>query len=350
MKAARLHKIGDFRVDTVPKPTPKGKEILIKVAACGICGSDIPRIFTLGTSKKKYPLTLGHEFGGRIVEVGEEVDPTNIGRRGAIFPCIPCMKCGPCSTGNYAMCHDYDYLGSRSDGGFAEYCLVPSMWHFIEMQNEEITDETLGVVEPCTVAQHAIRKSLLRAYDSIVIFGAGPIGIMAFRWAKIFGASKILLVDISKEKIDFAKKHGCNCLNATSETFIQEALEFNDNNNYDIAMEGTGTTEALNNCINLCKTFGNLTLYGNPTKDTIIKLKQHSTILRKELNINGVWNSTFNASENEWKFTMEMLDAKKIKVDDLITNAVELEEIPALCSKIYQKEISICKAIYKGGN
>src|SRR5690606_7143215 len=106
MKAARLHKIGDFRLDTIGKPVPKGDEILIKIGACGICGSDLPRVYELGTSKQKYPLVLGHEFGGEIVEVGEKVDPSYLGKRGAIFPCIPCMKCEMCLTGNYAMCLD----------------------------------------------------------------------------------------------------------------------------------------------------------------------------------------------------------------------------------------------------
>ena len=85
MKAARLFKIGDFRTVEVARPEPHGKQILVKVNACGICGSDIPRIFELGTSKQKYPLTIGHEFGGEIVAVGEDADPTLIGKRGAML-------------------------------------------------------------------------------------------------------------------------------------------------------------------------------------------------------------------------------------------------------------------------
>ena len=109
MKASQLFKIGEFRTVDVEVPVPHGKELLVKVGACGICGSDIPRIFELGTSKQKYPLTLGHEFGGEIVSVGEDADPGLVGKRGAIFPCIPCRKCDPCLTADYAMCLDYDY-------------------------------------------------------------------------------------------------------------------------------------------------------------------------------------------------------------------------------------------------
>ena len=86
MKAARLHAIGDFRVDTVPVPTPNGAELLVRIGACGVCGSDIPRIYVSGTSKQKYPLTIGHEFSGTVVAVGADADPTLVGKRGAFFP------------------------------------------------------------------------------------------------------------------------------------------------------------------------------------------------------------------------------------------------------------------------
>ena len=126
-KQAFLHGPFDLRMEEVELRPIKANEVLVKVRACGICGSDIPRVFELGTSKQKYPLTIGHEFGGEIVAVGEEADPNLVGKRGAIFPCIPCRKCGPCESGDYAMCLDYDYLGSRSDGGFAEYSMVPPL-------------------------------------------------------------------------------------------------------------------------------------------------------------------------------------------------------------------------------
>lgn len=347
MKASQLFKINDFRTVDVEVPVPHGKELLLKVGACGICGSDIPRIFELGTSKQKYPLTIGHEFGGEIVSVGEDADANLVGKRGAIFPCIPCRKCDPCLSGDYAMCLDYDYLGSRSDGGFAEYCLIPSDWHFIESTNPNLSDEALAMVEPCTVAQHAIRKSGLTAGQSILIFGAGPIGQMAARWAKIFGASLVVLVDVLDEKVEFAREHGNIVFNSMTTNIDEEFRKLNNGKPADIVIEGTGAGAALGLGIECVKTFGTVVMMGNPHKDTTIKLHQHSQILRKELRIQGIWNSHYaDTPINEWHYTVKMMDEGVMQVEDLITHRSSLDDLPKLCEDIYTHKVSICKAMY----
>ena len=347
MKAARLFKIGDFRTVEVARPEPHGKQILVKVNACGICGSDIPRIFELGTSKQKYPLTIGHEFGGEIVAVGEDADPTLISKRGAIFPCIPCRKCAPCESGDYAMCLDYDYLGSRSDGGFAEYCLVPSEWHFVESTNPDLSDDALAMVEPCTVAQHAIRKSGLTAGQNLLIFGAGPIGQMAARWGKIFGASTVVLVDVLDEKVEYARSHGNIAFNSMTTDIAAEFKKLTGGKLPDVVIEGTGAGAALGLGIECCKTFGTVVMMGNPHRDTTIKLAQHSMILRKELVLRGIWNSHYAQSPiNEWQYTVQMLDEGRMQVEDLITHRSTLDGIPKLCEDIYTHKVSICKALY----
>ena len=121
MKASRLFKIGDFRTVDVEVPVPHGKEILVKVESCGICGSDIPRIFELGTSKQKYPLTIGHEFGGTIVAVGEDADPGLIGKRGAVFPCIPCRTCDSCVGAGPTAQTAQTAAAGRGDGGIGTW-------------------------------------------------------------------------------------------------------------------------------------------------------------------------------------------------------------------------------------
>ena len=123
MKAWNLHDINDFRYEEVDDPVLMPGEVLVKVRAIGICGSDIPRVYKEGAHRM--PLIIGHEFAGEVVEVGEGVSADWLGGRVGVFPLIPCKECGPCRKKMYEMCRSYSYLGSRRDGGFAEYVAVP---------------------------------------------------------------------------------------------------------------------------------------------------------------------------------------------------------------------------------
>ena len=347
MKAARLHTIGDLRCDEVEIPVPHGEELLVRVGACGICGSDLPRVFEHGSSNGKYPLAIGHEFAGEVVQVGEQADPALIGVRAAIFPLIPCRKCDPCVTGNYAMCEDYDYLGSRRDGGFAEYCLIPSAWHLIP--SEKASMEELSMTEPACVAQHAVRRANVQAGQTVVIFGAGPIGILAARWVQIFGAEPIL-VDISPEKVAFAREKGFRVVNSREENVVDAVKKWNGGCLADAAIEGTGAGVVLSSCIECIRAKGTIALLGNPAGETKIPQKLHSMMLRKEVDVHGVWNSSRAPYPvNEWKFTVRMMDEGILKTADLITDRLSLEELPQAMAEIKSGARKIVKAVYVCG-
>lgn len=346
MKAARLRKIGDFGVDEVPVPVPHGEELLVKIGACGVCGSDLPRVYEHGSSNGKYPLTIGHEFAGTVVAVGESADPGLIGKRGAFFPLIPCRKCPSCLAGHYAMCEDYDYMGSRRDGGFAEYCLVPSAWHFVESKNPAVSFETLAMMEPACVAQHAaIRKSPVFPGANMLIFGAGPIGIMAARWAKLAGAN-VMLVDVVDDKVALAQQCGFAAVNSTKVDMVT-AVKEQFGTLADIAVEGTGYGSALENAIHCIKPFGSITLLGNPAGNTQISQKAHSTLLRREVTIRAIWNSHFSDMPiNEWRYTAAMMDSGAFTCDDLVSHRSGLEVIPQLIDDVKNRRIQSCKVMY----
>lgn len=345
MKAARLHKIGDFRCDEVAVPVPHGDELLVRVGVCGICGSDLPRVYVHGTSSGRYPLTIGHEFAGEVVQVGETADPALMGKRGAIFPLIPCRTCNSCVTGNYAMCEHYDYLGSRSDGGFAEYCLIPSAWHLIQSDHADM--ETLAMTEPACVAQHAVRRARVEAGQFVVIFGAGPIGIMAARWAKIFGA-EVLLVDVAADKVTFAREKGFHAVNSQTESVPDAVRCFNHGALADAAIEGTGFGAVINTCVECVRPCGTISLLGNPANDATIPVSIHSMMLRKEITIAGVWNSSRAPYPvNEWRYTVQMMDEGKFICADLITDRLTLEELPCAMDKIRAGTRKIVKAVCK---
>lgn len=344
MKAARLYSIGDLRCVEVTKPVPHGTELLLKVGACGICGSDLPRVFEHGSSNGKYPITIGHEFSGEVVAVGEDADQSLIGAKGAVFPLIPCRKCDPCVTGSYAMCEDYDYLGSRRDGGFAEYCLIPSEWHLI--RSESASMEELAMTEPACVAQHAVRRASVTSGQFVVIFGAGPIGIMAARWARIFGA-RPLLVDVAPDKVAFAAAKGFDVVNSREQDIQAEIRRLNKGKLADAAIEGTGVGVAWENCVECVKARGNIALLGNAAGVAHISEKVHSMMLRKEVNMCGVWNSSRAPYPvNEWAYTVQMMDEGKLEVADLITDRLTLEELPQALADIKSGTRHIVKGMY----
>ena len=171
MKACVLKGIGNLIYEDVPTPKPGKGEVLLKIKASGICGSDIGRVFVKGTYR--FPTIPGHEFSGQIVEIGEGVDETLIGKKASVFPLLPCRKCEMCEIGEYASCRNYNYFGSRCDGGFAEYIAVP-VWNLV-IPEGDLSYEEMAMAESAAVSLHALSRAGVELGDTIAIFGAGAI-------------------------------------------------------------------------------------------------------------------------------------------------------------------------------
>jgi len=225
MKAARLHAIGDFRADTVAVPQVHGEELLVRVGACGICGSDIPRIFDHGTSNQKYPMVIGHEFSGTVVAVGEKADPALIGKRGAIFPLIPCRSCDMCQIGKYVMCSDYDYLGSRRDGGFAEYMVIPAKQAF--HVPDGVSLDTAALCEPLAcVVRGVIERTSVKAGDYVLVSGCGVMGQLTAMVAKLSGAIVFMTgLSTDEKRLETARKIGVEAVIMADVTDPEEELK-----------------------------------------------------------------------------------------------------------------------------
>ena len=198
MKAWVLHGIGDIRFEEVEEPDLKEREVLIQVRAAGICGSDIPRIYQNGAYR--HPLIPGHEFSGVVVKTGIDADTDLKGKRVGVFPLIPCRECPPCSRKQYEMCRNYSYLGSRRDGGFAEFVAVPAE-NLIRLP-DHVSFEAAAMMEPMAVAVHAMRRISPCVFDRIVICGAGTIGMLLFLFLREAGMRDIFVFgnkDIQKQ-------------------------------------------------------------------------------------------------------------------------------------------------------
>ena len=192
----------------------------IHVRAAGICGSDVPRVLHNGAHY--YPIVLGHEFAGDVVSVGEGVTSLKAGDTVSGVPLVPCMQCEDCRQGNYALCKNYDFIGSRSQGAFAEYVVVPEECAI--RYDPAIPYEQAAMFEPSTVALHGLFCGNYRGGGNVAVLGCGTIGIFAVQWARIFGARNIVALDIDEGRLALAKKMGVSAAINTKETdFVEKA-------------------------------------------------------------------------------------------------------------------------------
>jgi len=325
MKACVLHEVGDIRFQEFETPSPGAKEVLIKVMASGICGSDIPRIYKEGTYN--FPTIPGHEFSGKIIKIGKNVKNLEKGDKGTVLPLIPCKKCKYCRSGNFAQCNNYDYLGSRTHGGFAEYSVVPED-NFLKL-SKGVSFPEAAMVEPAAVALHALRRAGLDINDTVTVLGAGTIGLLASKLALIWGANEVFITDVVQGKLDFAEKLGfSNVFNSSEGKPAKWIKKQTEGVGTDLVIEAAGVSDTFEQAILISKNKGHIVVMGNPAGDYNISQKAVSQFLRKEVTIKGSWNSYFaEFPKNEWRVILNLLAEKKLNLKELITHQVSFSEM-----------------------
>ena len=323
MWAAVLHAPGDLVYEQVDIPVPGENDVLIRVKACGVCGSDIPRVLTTGTYH--FPTIPGHEFGGTVVETGKNVDPAWMGRHAAVIPLIPCRTCRACERGAFAQCEHYDFLGSRSDGGFAEYVKVPK--DNLVFLPEGMNPETAAFLEPVSVALHVIQNNQVHFGDDVAVFGLGAIGIFVAQWAKAFGARHVFAVDLDPQKTEIAKKIGLtDAICGSKEDVLRVILEKTGQEGVDAAFEASGSGAAFNQALAILKAEGRLGLVGRPAGSLEIRNEGFEKILRKQLTIRGTWSFEFKRfPHHAWELALSALNEGKILTEPLISHRLPLE-------------------------
>jgi L-iditol 2-dehydrogenase len=328
MQACVLTNVNRLILKEVEKPVPGENEVLLKIKACGICSSDIPRVFQ--GQVYHFPIVLGHEFSGIIESVGSNIEKNYVGKRAVGFPLIPCGKCPSCAVGAYNRCDKYDYFGSRRDGGFQEYLVVP-FWNIV-LCPDTIEYKHSAMCEPAAVALHALNASGAKMGDSIAIVGSGTIGILLAKWAKISGIQTIFMVGTSNKKSRLIENLGF--------TYITNK-EIN-SNNFDVVFECVGSSQALGICLRLVGKKGRVVVVGNPNADIMLEKDIYWKILRNELTITGVWNSTYNSNNNEWKTVLNYMESGLLNVEDLITHTFPLPQCNEAFAMIAgKKELTI---------
>lgn len=347
MKACVLEAVGQLVYKDVETPKPQKGEVLLKVRACGICSSDIDRVFKTGTYH--FPTIPGHEFAGEIVEVGEGVDASLIGTRAAVFPLLPCFECDSCKQELYVHCSHYSYFGSRQDGAFAEYLAVP-VWNIVPF-DESISFTEAALCEPTAVAMHACDKANRIEGADVAVIGSGTIGIIIALRAKQLGAKSVTLVGTRERKLTFARELGIEHTVNSSERIVHEAVsELTDGKGADVTFECVGTSGSLESAILATAKSGQVVIVGNPAGDMTLPRNSYWKILRNELTLTGMWNSSYNSHTNDWATALEFMARPDIDLSKLITHTFDLSEHEAAFNALRDRDTFTIKVMLTNDN
>lgn len=317
MKAAVLKDKFDIAICDVEKPTPGPREVLVKVAACGICGSDVH-----GFTDLTFPpgTILGHEFAGTIAEIGEEMTGWEIGQRVAVRPCGVCGQCFWCTNGQISLCptHLETTLGLKTPGAFAEFVAVPD--YQLYALPESIAFEQAAQLEPLAVCVHAVRLADVELGDAILIYGAGPLGLLIYQLVRMFGVQKICVVEKSSWRRELAAKLGA------SDVFDPEGFDAGGltrqlpKHGADIVFECAGATATIQKSFEVVRKGGRIILLGISPHPVSIN---HVDWIFKGIEA----KASIGYFVGEFEIALELLKSGSIDVESLVSNIIRLDDI-----------------------
>ncbi|RJS79838.1 alcohol dehydrogenase [Candidatus Bathyarchaeota archaeon] len=322
MKAAMLYGVEDLRVEEIEVPKVGLGEVLVKVKAATTCGTDL-KIFKRGYTEKiiKLPTVFGHEWAGEVVEVGEGLEWPVKGMRVRAGNSAPCLHCKMCQKGKYNLCENMIWLW----GAYAEYIKVPARMVQVNMQEipTHLSYEEAALTEPLACVLHGAEEANIKIGDTVVIIGAGPIGLLHLLTAKKFGASKVISIDLVDERLDFAEKLGADeTINAGREDVIRKVKELTDGYGADVVIEAIGLPATWEEALKLVRKGGTVLEFGGCPIGTEIKVKTEA-LHYGELTVKGA----FHATPLHFKKALNLIASRTIDVRPLITKRMKLENI-----------------------
>jgi (R,R)-butanediol dehydrogenase / meso-butanediol dehydrogenase / diacetyl reductase len=330
MKAAVFHDQRDLRVDDLPEPETSPGGVKIEVSWCGICGSDLHEYLAgpifIPPSGSPHPLTgeelpvvLGHEFGGRVVEVGDGVSRVEVGDRVAVEPIVYCGECPECRRGAYNLCRKLGFYGlSGGGGGFSELAVVPE--YMAHRLPEELSDEESALVEPVAVGLHAVRQAEFSPGQTAIVFGAGPIGATTVQCLRAAGASLVVVAEVSENRKEMARKIGADAVIDPQEEDVVEAVQrLTDGIGVDASFDAAGVQETLNTAFHTTARGGkvvNVAIW-----EQSIELQPNDMVLSEVEVVGSI------AYANEFPATMALMKDDRVNAGNLVTKRISLSEI-----------------------
>lgn len=311
MKAVVLEANEVLKYREIEDPQPGHGTVRIKVAVCGICGSDLPRVFDHGA--RSYPLILGHEFAGVVDKVGEGVTACAEGDHVTAAPLLPCGTCEDCRNGNYSLCGHYSFIGSRQNGAMADYVVVPEV-NVVKIP-DSLSMEQAATIEPSTVALHAFKVSRFTAGRSVAVIGCGIIGLYTVQWARILGASRVTAIGRGQSGLDAALRLGADRAVSTS-GLSGEELRGLLGTGFDYVFECSGADETIHLAVEAAAKKGTVCLIGTPKRPLTFTVPQWEAINRKECWVTGSWMS-YSAPfpGEEWTESVRCMSSGALRSD-----------------------------------
>ncbi|EOL49437.1 hypothetical protein RV11_GL002369 [Enterococcus phoeniculicola] len=325
MKAAQLLGKENLKINEVVKPTITHKEVLIKVKAASICGTDV-RMYKNGYQNvdEAHPLTLGHEVAGVIEEIGSSVLGYNKGDRVAIAPNMGCGTCDQCVSGNTHLCETYEAFGINIQGGFAEYLVVPEKairQGNITMLDDKITFEEAALIEPFSCVFNGQEIAGVHSGDTVLVVGSGPIGIMHAMLAFSKGAGKVIMNDLHEERLHAAKELVPELVTMTSENLEEKIKTETNNKGVDLCIIAAPAPQAQEASFNYMAMNGRLLFFGGLPKGKE-KVSLNTNILHyKQLRVFGCTR----ASLSSYRTSEKLVSSGRVPLGKLITGRYSID-------------------------
>jgi L-iditol 2-dehydrogenase len=318
MRVAMYYNNRDVRLEEMPRPKAGPGELLVKVVASGICGSDVMEWYRI----KRAPLVLGHEIAGDIVEVGEGVEGYKVGDPVFVSHHVPCMECRYCQSGHHSTC---DTLRSTNfhPGGFAEFIRVPAinLKHGVFVLPEGLTYDDGIFIEPMACVVRGFKLMRFSPGRTVLVLGSGIAGLMNIKLAKAWGAERVIATDVSRFRLDAAKRFGADTVIEATEDVPRLVTEANEGRKADFVIVSTGAEQAMAQAFQCVDRGGTVLMFAPPPpgKGTCIPM---AGLWKDEVTI----TTTYAGSPEDISETIELLRTGKVKVRDMITHRLPLAD------------------------
>ena len=340
MKALVLSAYEQMAVEEVPSPVAVGDEVLVRVEACGICGSDVHGYD--GTSGRRIPpIVMGHEAAGIIAAIGSDVKGYVVGDRVTFDSTVYCGHCEYCLRGEVNLCDNRQVVGVscgdyRRAGAFAELVRVPQ--RILYKLPESLSFAEAAMLEAVSVALHAVRVTQLRGGEQALVIGAGMIGLLTLQAAKAAGCAQVMVADVDATRLELAKASGADAvLLASGAELLQAVMEKTDGRGVDVVFEAVGRNETVSSAIDVVRKGGTVTLIGNITPEVKLPLQK---VVSREIRLQGT-----AASAGEYPQAMELMMSGAIDVKPLITAVAPLGDGPQWFARLHAREPNLMKIV-----